>query len=115
MESADEAPQLIVSWSTELNCSMLHCSDRSRTAANELGNSVPLYTFRIFDGEQSVTSEPAVFFTDRDTAWVEMVKVCADLVGGIARNLKPDSDWYLELLDEAQKPLFRINLTAMSL
>lgn len=81
---------------------------------NGLDIVVPLYKFRTFDG-QSVTSGAAICFTGPDAAWAEMVKVCADLVGGIARNLRENSDWHLELLDDADKPCFRINLTAKSL
>jgi hypothetical protein len=77
--------------------------------------AVPLYTFRTFDGKQLITSDAAVCFTDPDAAWLEMVKVCADLVGGVAHSLKKNSDWRIELLDETQKPLFRISLTAKSL
>jgi hypothetical protein len=69
----------------------------------------------MFDGKQSVTSDAAISFIDAGEAWIEMVKVCADLVGGAVRNLKPDSVWHLELLNAAQEPLFRINLTAKSL
>jgi hypothetical protein len=75
---------------------------------------MPLYTFRAFDGEQSTTSE-ATCFSDPDAAWADMVNVCADLVSGITRKLVKNSEWHLELLDEAQRPLFRISLTANAL
>jgi hypothetical protein len=39
-----------------------------------------------------------------------MTKVCGDLVGRIARNLKQDSEWKMEMLDEAKKPIFCIGL-----
>jgi hypothetical protein len=50
--------------------------------------SLPLYTFHVLDGKQSVTSDAAISFIDAGEAWIEMVKVCADLVGGAVRNLK---------------------------
>jgi hypothetical protein len=43
-----------------------------------------------------------------------MIKVCSDLVGDVCRGLKENSDWHLELLDEAEKPLFRIRLVSES-
>jgi hypothetical protein len=94
-----------------------HCGEGSSGTGrkNELDISLPLYTFRMFDGKQSVTSDAAISFIDAGEAWIEMVKVCADLVVGGVRNLKPDSVWHLELLNAAQEPLFRINLTAKSL
>jgi hypothetical protein len=76
---------------------------------------MPDYRFRTFDGNQSATSDAPICFTGPDVAWVEMVKVCADLVGSVALNLKENSDWHLELLDDADKPCFRINLRAESL
>jgi len=44
-----------------------------------------------------------------------MTKVCGDLVGGIARYLKQDSEWKMELLDEAKKPIFCIRLVTETL
>ena len=45
-------------------------------------------------------------------AWTELTKVCADLVGAASRALEQNSEWKLELLDEAQTPRFRIRLVA---
>lgn len=44
-----------------------------------------------------------------------MTKVCANLVGGISRNLKQNAQWQMELLDESKKPVFRIRLMAETL
>jgi hypothetical protein len=44
-----------------------------------------------------------------------MTKVCSDLVGGISRNLKQNTEWQMELLDESKKPIFRIRLVAETL
>jgi hypothetical protein len=44
-----------------------------------------------------------------------MTRICADLLGGISRSLKQNSDWHMELLDEVKKPVFRIRLVAESL
>jgi hypothetical protein len=41
-----------------------------------------------------------------------MTRVCGDLVGGIARKLKPQTEWRMELLDESRKPVFRIRVVA---
>jgi hypothetical protein len=50
-----------------------------------------------------------------NAAWAEMTRVCGDLVGGIARKLKPQTEWRLELLDESRKPVFRISVVAETL
>ena len=44
-----------------------------------------------------------------------MTKVCGNLLGGISRSLKQNAEWYMELLDESKKPVFRIRLLAESL
>ena len=50
-----------------------------------------------------------------NAAWVEMTRVCGDLAGGIARKLKPQTEWRMELLDESRKPVFRIRVVAETL
>ena len=49
-------------------------------------------------------------FEDRAAAWTEMTAVCANLIGSIARRLKPDSEWHMDLLDEDKQLVFRIRL-----
>ena len=73
---------------------------------------MPFYSFRIQHGRFSGASDAAFDLADRDAAWAEMTRVCGDLVGGIARHLKQNSDWHMELVDEASRPLFRIRLVA---
>ena len=75
---------------------------------------MPRYHFRIDHGKYSGTSDCAFDVTDDAAAWQEMIKVCSDLVGDVCRGLKENSDWHLELLDEAEKPLFRIRLVSES-
>jgi hypothetical protein len=43
-----------------------------------------------------------------------MTKVCGNLLGGIARSLKQNAEWQMELLDETKKPVFRIRLIGES-
>jgi hypothetical protein len=74
-----------------------------------------LYFFRISHGRYSGASDQGSEFEDHDAAWSEMTKVCANLLGGISRSLKQNSEWQMELLDEAKKPVFRIRLVAESL
>jgi hypothetical protein len=71
---------------------------------------MPLYFFRISQGRYSGASDHPYEFADREAAWTEMTAVCANLLGGIARGLKRDAQWHMELLDEAKRPVFRISL-----
>ncbi|WFT97639.1 hypothetical protein QA633_11890 [Bradyrhizobium barranii] len=69
-----------------------------------------LYFFRISTGRYSGAADQPYEFEDRAAAWAEMSEVCANLLGSIARNLKPNAKWSMELLDEDKKPVFRVSL-----
>jgi hypothetical protein len=73
-----------------------------------------LYFFRISHGRYAGACDQPYECQDRDAAWTELTAVCADLVGGISRSLKPNGDWQMELLDEVKNPVFRIRLVAES-
>jgi hypothetical protein len=72
------------------------------------------YFFRISDGDYAGASDHATDFESRDVAWAEMTKVCGNFLGSISRNLKQDTEWNMELLDESRKTVFRIRLVAES-
>ncbi|MEA2918028.1 MAG: hypothetical protein QOJ15_10109 [Bradyrhizobium sp.] len=74
-----------------------------------------LYFFKISHGRYSGASDQGSEFANREAAWAEMTKVCADLVGSISRSLKQNAEWHMELLDEARRPVFRIRLVAETL
>jgi hypothetical protein len=80
-----------------------------------MGSNMSLYFFRISHGRYSGAADHGSEFENREAAWAEMTKVCANLVGGISRNLKQNAEWHMELLDEARKPVFRIRLVAETL
>ena len=74
-----------------------------------------LYFFRISHGHYSGASDLPYEFDTREAAWTEMRTVCANLVGGIARSLKPNGEWQMELLNETKEPVFRIRMLGESL
>ena len=74
-----------------------------------------LYFFRIGHGQYSEASDQGSEFESREAAWAEMTRVCGDLLGSIARKLKQNGEWYLELLDEAKESIFRVRLVAETL
>lgn len=76
---------------------------------------MPLYFFRIRNGRYSGASSQGTELADRDAAWHELTSVCANILGGIFRKLKPNSEWEMELLDESKRPVFRIRLVAESM
>jgi isopenicillin N synthase-like dioxygenase len=75
---------------------------------------MPMYFFRISQGRYSGISDHASEFENRDAAWTEMKAICANLLSGIARGLKQDAQWHMELLDESKDVVFRIRLIAES-
>lgn len=75
---------------------------------------MPLYFFKISHGRFAGASDQGSEFDTREAAWAEMAKVSGNLLGSIARSLKQDAEWQMELIDEARKPVFRIRLIAES-
>jgi hypothetical protein len=80
-----------------------------------MGPKMSLYFFRIGHGRYSGASDHGSEFESREAAWSEMTKVCANLLGGISRSLKPNAEWHMELLDESKQPVFRIRLVSEAL
>jgi hypothetical protein len=77
--------------------------------------AMPLYFFRIRNGRYSGASEHGTECADRDAAWKELTSVCADMASGISRKLAENSEWKLEMLDEAKQVVFRIRIVAETL
>ncbi len=75
-------------------------------------SEMPRYYFRIAHATYSEASNVAFDAADDAAAWQEMTRVCGDLVGGVCRTLEQGCDWHLDLLNEAERPLFRIRLAA---
>ncbi|MFB9264864.1 DUF6894 family protein [Bradyrhizobium erythrophlei] len=73
-----------------------------------------LYFFRISHGDYAGASDHGTEFESHEDAWAEMTKVCSNFLASISRNLKQNSEWHMELLDEGRKPVFRIRLVAES-
>ena len=73
---------------------------------------MPQYFFRISNGPYAGASIQGMEFKDHDAAWSEMRRICADLLGSVARNLKQDGEWRMELLDTDSKPVLRVRLIA---
>jgi len=80
-----------------------------------MGSSMATYFFRIAHEQFSGASDLPHEFETREAAWSEMRAVCANLVGGIARDLKPNAEWQMELLDAAKEPVFRIRVLGEAL
>jgi hypothetical protein len=78
-------------------------------------SAMSLYFFRIRNGRYSGASDLGTECADRNAAWRELTTVCADMASGISRKLAENSEWHLELLDEAKQPVFRIRIVAETL
>jgi hypothetical protein len=76
---------------------------------------MPLYFFRIQNGQYTGVSDQGTELPDHTAARKELTSVCGDIVGAISRKLQQNCEWQMELLDEAKRPVFRIRLVAESL
>jgi hypothetical protein len=73
------------------------------------------YFFRICSGVFAGAPAEGFDLADEAAAWKEMTQVGADLISGVTRRLKQNSEWQIELLDESRTPLFRIRVVAETL
>jgi hypothetical protein len=62
--------------------------DRLWGRPNIRGFEMSLYFFRISHGRYSGASDQGSEFENREAAWADMTKVCANLLGGISRSMK---------------------------
>jgi hypothetical protein len=76
---------------------------------------MPLYFFRIRCGRYSGADGHGTELADDDAAWNELTRICGEMAGGISRNLAQNAEWQMEILDESQKPVFRIRLVGETL
>ena len=76
---------------------------------------MPFYFFRIQNGPYSGAYDHGTELADQNAAWKELTSVCGDMVGSISRKLQQNSEWQMELLDEAKNLLFRIRIIAETL
>jgi hypothetical protein len=75
--------------------------------------AMPLFSVRVQSAVRSAGSDPSEIAGHE--AWNELTRVCADFIGAASRGLEQNSEWKMELLDEVEKPLFRIRLVAETL
>jgi hypothetical protein len=73
-----------------------------------------MYFIRVRQGMYWGGPDHVIESADRQTAWVEMTKVCGDFIGNACRMLEQNSDWSMELLDQDKKCAARIRLVAES-
>jgi hypothetical protein len=73
---------------------------------------MPRYFLRVPDGRYAGASDLGIDLADQEAAEAEAIRVCGDLVRGVSLDLKENTDWRIELLDESRKPVFRIRLLA---
>jgi hypothetical protein len=73
------------------------------------------FCFRVRDGRFGGPDNHAIVLADRNAAWNELTRVSKDLVGSIAGQIGQNAKWQIELLDEAERPIYRIRLVAETL
>jgi hypothetical protein len=81
--------------------------------AAQLAYAMALFSLRVQCPARSADSDP--FEIAGNEAWGELTKACADLIGAASRGIELNSEWKMELRDEAQQPIFRIRLVAETL
>jgi hypothetical protein len=72
---------------------------------------MPQYRFQVRKGKFSSGLGVEASLEGNEAAWKEAVAICADL----ARDIRADPEWLLEVTDEAGQGLFNFRFAAESL
>jgi hypothetical protein len=72
---------------------------------------MPQYRFQVRKGKFSSGSSVEATLEGNEAAWKEAAAICADL----ARDIRADPEWLLEVTDEAGQGLFNFRFAAESL
>ena len=75
---------------------------------------MPEYIFKISNSRRQFPDSKK-FLSDKDAAYCEGLVTFADLARDIANDLKPNSEWRMEIADELGKPIFKLTLSSESL
>jgi len=75
--------------------------------------AMPIFFFSV--SEDACVNKDGAEFADQNAAWKEMTGVCGDMIADISRRLGETAEWQMELLDESEKPVFRIRLVSETL
>ncbi|WP_375142238.1 hypothetical protein [Bradyrhizobium sp. CCGB12] len=70
---------------------------------------MPRYFFNVHDVQPS-TDDLGEELPDDDAAWREATKFAGALLNDIDGKYRPGQEWSLEVMDEARRPLYFINI-----
>jgi hypothetical protein len=76
---------------------------------------MPRFKFQVQQGKSSEAAFVEDVLSDGCAARRVALGICADLAKDIVAGLVEDSEWLLEVLNEAGKPVFRLRLLAETL
>jgi hypothetical protein len=76
---------------------------------------MPRFVFQVQPGQSPELPAIEDVLTDRKAARKAALGMCADLAKDIVAGLTEDSEWRLDVLNEAGEPVFRLRLLAENL
>jgi hypothetical protein len=76
---------------------------------------MPRFAFQVQPGQSPRIPAIEDILLDSDAARKVALGICADLARDIVGGLTQDSEWRLDVLNEAGKPIFRLRLLAETL
>ena len=76
---------------------------------------MPRFVFQVQQGTLPEITAIEDVLSDSFAARKAALGICADLAKDIVTGLTEDSEWRLDVLDEAGKPVFRLRLLAEEL
>jgi hypothetical protein len=76
---------------------------------------MPRYYFVVTQNDVSVLDQAGLELSGIDAAWDEATKTASQLSRDIQHSLTVGSEWSIEVLDESQRPLRKLSITATGL
>jgi hypothetical protein len=76
---------------------------------------MPRFVFQVQAGQSPELPAIEEVLKDREAARKAALGMCADLAKDIVAGLTEDSEWRLDVLNEAGEPVFRLRLLAETL
>jgi hypothetical protein len=82
-----------------------------KAAAKGCGN-MPKYFFVVRHGDQTSHHSDGIEFPDIGAVQLEAIKSTGEILRDLNRPIEAGSEWRMEVVDEARKPLFSLRIIA---
>jgi hypothetical protein len=73
---------------------------------------MPRYYFNVLNTSPTIIDDVGEELPDKEAAWRQATITAGEIFKDVDGRLRPGQEWALEVIDEAQKPLYLIHIEA---